>query len=410
MNTAVRTLAPYLSKDGYREALEIARKSPRTGKKSWTSPRGSALVTLAHYLPDPLLSEAIDAVQTLDGGAHSVCYRAEILQILATKMPAELLAKACNVTRQVEGALQRIETLAALASYQSESDGQPILQEALNMARSLEGTPHVRALAALVPYTHGTDRNAMLQDVMKEVLLLEAAHERAAVLVTVFPYFSRDREEVLQEILEAARAVASVSDLQAIVEAGNSIGFAGAYLRLARPKQWTKNGFVLAGVVFAEKALVASSVASALLAFVAFCALSGAVYAGNDVLDVEEDRKHPIKRRRPVASGEVSVRWAVVFSSVLAVAGLGLGIAVNPGVGLAGAAYLALQAVYTTALKHTAILDVMSISAGFVIRALTGGDGEPDLSVAHRLYRPLDALPRLLQEAAPQMRSLLWVT
>ena len=150
------------------------------------------------------------------------------------------------------------------------------------------------------------------------------------------------------------------------------MGFAGAYLRLARPKQWTKNGFVLAGVVFAREALVVSSVASALLAFVAFCALSGAVYAANDVLDVEEDRKHPLKRRRPVASGAVSTRSAMVFAVVLVACGLALGFAVDVGVGLAGVVYLALQAVYTTLLKHTAILDVMSISAGFVIRALAG--------------------------------------
>jgi 4-hydroxybenzoate polyprenyltransferase len=150
------------------------------------------------------------------------------------------------------------------------------------------------------------------------------------------------------------------------------MGFASAYLRLARPKQWTKNGFVLAGVVFARKALEVSSVASALLAFVAFCALSGAVYAANDVLDVEEDRKHPLKRRRPVASGAVSARSAMVFAAVLVACGLALGFAVDVGVGLAGVVYLALQAVYTTLLKHTAILDVMSISAGFVIRALAG--------------------------------------
>jgi 4-hydroxybenzoate polyprenyltransferase len=145
-----------------------------------------------------------------------------------------------------------------------------------------------------------------------------------------------------------------------------------SYLRLARPKQWTKNGFVLAGVVFAHQALLAFSVTSALLAFVAFCALSGGVYAANDVLDVEEDRKHPLKRLRPVASGEVSLRAAMVFAAVLGAAGLALGFAVGPGVGLAGVAYLALQAVYTTVLKHAAILDVMSISAGFVIRALAG--------------------------------------
>jgi 4-hydroxybenzoate polyprenyltransferase len=156
------------------------------------------------------------------------------------------------------------------------------------------------------------------------------------------------------------------------VEAGGSIGTTGSYLRLVRPKQWTKNGFVLAGVVFAGKALSVASVASALLAFVAFCALSGAVYAANDVLDVEEDRKHPLKRRRPVASGEISAPAALAFAIVLGAAGLALGFFVSPGVGFAGLAYLALQAVYTTTLKHTAILDVMSISAGFVIRALAG--------------------------------------
>jgi 4-hydroxybenzoate polyprenyltransferase len=150
------------------------------------------------------------------------------------------------------------------------------------------------------------------------------------------------------------------------------MGSAGSYLRLVRPKQWTKNGFVLAAVVFAKEAFVASSVVSALLAFVAFCALSGAVYATNDVLDIEEDRKHPLKRLRPVASGEISPRAAIVFAIALAAAGLALGFAVQVGVGIAGLAYLALQAVYTTALKHTAILDVMSISAGFVIRALAG--------------------------------------
>jgi 4-hydroxybenzoate polyprenyltransferase len=150
------------------------------------------------------------------------------------------------------------------------------------------------------------------------------------------------------------------------------MGFVGSYLRLVRPKQWTKNGFVLAGVVFAGKALSAASLASALLAFVAFCALSGAVYAANDVLDVEEDRKHPLKRRRPVASGEIPSRTALAFALVLGAAGLALAYFVSPGVGLAGVAYLALQAVYTTMLKHTAILDVMSISAGFVIRALAG--------------------------------------
>src|ERR687884_2307515 len=107
----------------------------------------------------------------------------------------------------------------------------------------------------------------------------------------------------------------------AVVEAGSSSGLASSYLRLVRPKQWTKNGVVLAGVVFAEKAFSATALAHALLAFVVFCALSGAVYAANDVLDVEEDRKHPIKRRRPVASGEISPRSAMAFAAALVAAG-----------------------------------------------------------------------------------------
>jgi 4-hydroxybenzoate polyprenyltransferase len=159
----------------------------------------------------------------------------------------------------------------------------------------------------------------------------------------------------------------------AVVEADRSSGLASSYLRLVRPKQWTKNGFVLAGVVFAEKAFSVTAVAHALLAFVIFCALSGAVYAANDVLDVEEDRKHPLKRFRPVASGEISARAALVFATVLAAGALTLSFTLLPyGVGIAGVAYLVLQVFYTTILKHAAILDVMSISAGFVIRALAG--------------------------------------
>lgn len=144
------------------------------------------------------------------------------------------------------------------------------------------------------------------------------------------------------------------------------------YLRLARPKQWTKNGFVLAGLLFARQAYHPPAVLSALVAFVAFCALSSATYAANDTLDVEEDREHPTKRFRPVASGEIKPRAALTFAIVLAAIGLGLCFAIGPVVGLSAIAYLLLQAFYTLVLKHLVILDVMAISAGFVIRALAG--------------------------------------
>lgn len=150
------------------------------------------------------------------------------------------------------------------------------------------------------------------------------------------------------------------------------MGFAGTYLKLARPKQWIKNGFVLAGIVFAGEIFSPPLMLDALMAFAAFCLLSSATYAANDVLDVKEDRSHPLKRFRPVASGEISSRAALIFSALLAVGGLLLAFESGFGVGLAGLGYLLLQAVYTTVLKHQAILDVMSISAGFVIRALAG--------------------------------------
>lgn len=158
----------------------------------------------------------------------------------------------------------------------------------------------------------------------------------------------------------------------AVMEAGGSLSLAGALLRLCRPKQWTKNGFVLAGLIFSGEALQPASVASTLAAFVAFCALSSSVYAFNDVLDAEEDRGHPEKRTRPVASGLVPSPAAITFSVSLAVLGLLICLAVNPFVAFAGGSYLALQAVYTIWLKHMVILDVMSISSGFVIRATAG--------------------------------------
>ena len=156
------------------------------------------------------------------------------------------------------------------------------------------------------------------------------------------------------------------------MEAGGTTSFAGNFLRLARPKQWTKNGFVLAGLVFAGDAVIASSVAAAFVAFLAFCLLSSSVYAANDVLDVDEDRKHPVKRLRPVASGEISARAGLTYAAVLLACGMALAFAVNWHVGAAGVGYIALQVLYTTFLKHMAVLDVMSISGGFVIRSLAG--------------------------------------
>jgi 4-hydroxybenzoate polyprenyltransferase len=140
-----------------------------------------------------------------------------------------------------------------------------------------------------------------------------------------------------------------------------------------RPNQWTKNLFVFAALVFAHKLNDPQAVLDATLAFVIFCALSGAVYLVNDVLDREQDRRHPLKAKRPIASGALSTKTALVVSMVLAFAAL-LG-AYRLGLPFlaAACAYLGLLWAYSAYLKHVVILDVLTISAGFTLRAAAGG-------------------------------------
>lgn len=140
-----------------------------------------------------------------------------------------------------------------------------------------------------------------------------------------------------------------------------------------RPDQWTKNLIVFAALIFAVKLLDPAALAYASAAFLIFCALSGAVYLINDVSDREQDRLHPIKRLRPIASGELLPGPALTFAAGLSVLALSAAFALRPAFGVAAAAYLALFVVYTRSLKHLVILDVMAIAIGFVLRAVAGG-------------------------------------
>jgi len=147
-------------------------------------------------------------------------------------------------------------------------------------------------------------------------------------------------------------------------------------LRSLRPAQWTKNIVVLAPLIFAlgdrTQHLQMTAFWNVLIAATAFCALSGAVYLFNDIRDREMDRRHPVKRLRPIASGRLPVPIAAAAGSLLAAAALGASYAVNTGVLAAALAYLAVQAAYTLLLKQIPLVDLLVISAGFVIRALTG--------------------------------------
>ncbi len=147
---------------------------------------------------------------------------------------------------------------------------------------------------------------------------------------------------------------------------------ARALLRTLRPHQWVKNVFVLAPLVFARHLLEPAFIWRALAATLAFCALSGAVYAFNDVRDVEADRAHPTKRHRPIAAGHLRQHTALVWASVLASAGLATCVILSWSTGAIALGYLVLQIAYTLGLKQLAFVDVLVIAAGFLLRVLVG--------------------------------------
>ncbi len=143
-------------------------------------------------------------------------------------------------------------------------------------------------------------------------------------------------------------------------------------VRSLRPMQWAKNLFVLAPLVFGRGLEDREAVADALLALLAFCAASSAVYLFNDVRDREEDRRHPVKRLRPLAAGTLALPVAVAALALLAAGALAAALAVGGRLVPVLAGYLLLNLAYTLWLKHQVILDVMAISLGFVLRVLGG--------------------------------------
>jgi 4-hydroxybenzoate polyprenyltransferase len=141
---------------------------------------------------------------------------------------------------------------------------------------------------------------------------------------------------------------------------------------------------VLAGVVFGGRLLELPAVASAAAAFGIFCVLSGAVYLFNDVADREADQRHPLKRERPIASGQLASSTAVAAGIILSATGIGVGFAINTQFGLIAATYVSALLLYSIALKHVVIVDVLMIAAGFVLRAV-GGAVAVNVPIGHWL-------------------------
>jgi 4-hydroxybenzoate polyprenyltransferase len=146
----------------------------------------------------------------------------------------------------------------------------------------------------------------------------------------------------------------------------------GALVVSARPEQWTKNLVVFAGLLFGGRLLHPDDAGRALLTFAVFCGLSAAVYLFNDVTDRDADRQHPLKRSRPVASGQLSVSAALAAAGLIAASSLAAAFAIRPLLALVSAAYLLLLLAYSAALKHVVIVDALTIAAGFVLRAVAG--------------------------------------
>lgn len=144
------------------------------------------------------------------------------------------------------------------------------------------------------------------------------------------------------------------------------------YLAALRPRQWTKNLIVFAAPLFAFS-INLETILGSLLAFVLFCAASSSFYLLNDIVDVESDRKHPVKCKRPIASGAVSIPVAIAMAVILLGGAVIIGWWRSRWLGATIISYALLQVAYNLKLKRTVILDVVAIAMGFVFRAYAGG-------------------------------------
>jgi 4-hydroxybenzoate polyprenyltransferase len=139
-----------------------------------------------------------------------------------------------------------------------------------------------------------------------------------------------------------------------------------------RPSQWTKNLVVFFGLIFGVRLFDPLALVHTIIAFAAFCGLSGVVYLVNDVRDRDADRLHPVKRHRPIASGDVSPQLAIATAIGLSALSIAVSFWLSVQFGLVACTYLVLLVFYSLTLKHVVILDVLTIALGFVLRGWAG--------------------------------------
>jgi len=144
-------------------------------------------------------------------------------------------------------------------------------------------------------------------------------------------------------------------------------------LKSLRPQQWIKNFFIFAAIIFSRNIFNLPLLLKAVIAFIAFCVLSSSLYILNDLKDLEEDKRHPIKSKRPLASGRLKKSHAILSFVIISSLGFILAVTLNRNFFIIALVYFILQIAYSFRLKHVVILDVFVIAAGFLIRVVAGG-------------------------------------
>jgi len=146
----------------------------------------------------------------------------------------------------------------------------------------------------------------------------------------------------------------------------------GYLIKSMRPKQWIKNIAVFAALIFDRQLFNLNSVLRTLAGFLLFCLISSSVYLFNDIMDIESDKKHPIKCNRPIASGNLSISVALIFAILFIVFSLSFGFWLSTGFGIIASIYFLTNLAYSKWLKHIVIIDVLIIAFGFVLRVASG--------------------------------------
>lgn len=144
-------------------------------------------------------------------------------------------------------------------------------------------------------------------------------------------------------------------------------------IKLLRPKQWIKNFFVFGAMLFSNNLTNFNIVKNNILTFIAFCFISSTVYILNDIVDLERDRKHPKKHERPITSGKVSISTAILIGIILATTSLIIAFSLDKYIAIIILIYLFNNILYSFKLKNVVLVDVFSISLGFILRVLSGG-------------------------------------